>query len=99
MIFEVLSISTSGDDRTIKLAEYQALPSIWRHIMLKQDRGFATVITRTDAGWKHALIGPGGTLAMPETGAEIPMAKLRDGLALAAAPQITVPASAPSEAF
>lgn len=91
VIFEVLSTSTSTDDRTTKLAEYQALPSVRRYIMLEQDRVFATVITRTDAGWNHALIGQGGTLAMPEIGVEILMAELYDGLALTAASQVAVP--------
>ena len=92
VIFEVLSTSTSSDDRTTKLAEYQALPSVRRYVMLEQDRVFATVIARTDIGWDHALIGQGGTLAMPEIGVEIPMAELYDGLALTAAP-----AQGPSE--
>lgn len=99
VIFEVLSTSTSSDDRTIKLSEYQSLPSVRRYIMLEQDWVFATVITRTDAGWDHALIGQGGTLAMPEIGVEVPMAELYDGLALAASPQIGVSAQVSSEAL
>ncbi len=99
VIFEVLSTSTSGYDRTVKLAEYQALLSVQRVVMLEQDRVFATVITRTDTGWNHALIGPDGMLTMPEIGVEIPMAELYDGLALAAASQIVAPAPAFSENF
>jgi len=98
VIFEVLSASTAGDDRTVKLAEYQSLPSVRRYVMLEQDRVFATVITRTDAGWDHALAGLDGTLAMPEIGVEIPMAELYDGLALVAAAQIVAPVPAPSDA-
>ena len=98
VIFEVLSASTSTDDRTTKLSEYQSLPSVRRYIMLEQDRVFATVITRTDAGWDHALIGQGGTLAMPEISVELPVAELYDGLALTAAPQVVAPAPAFSEA-
>lgn len=97
VIFEVLSIGTSSDDRTIKLAEYQALPSVRRYVMLEQDRVFATVITRTDTGWNHALVAQGGTLAMPEIGIEIPMAELYDGLALTAVPQVAAPTSDLSE--
>ena len=97
VIFEVLLASTAGDDRTVKLAEYQSLPSVRRYVMLEQDRVFATVITRTDTGWDHALVGLDGTLAMPELGVEIPMAELYDGLELAAAPQVIAPAQAPSE--
>ena len=98
VIFEVLSTSTSSDDRTTKLAEYQALPSIRRYVMLEQDRVFATVITRTDTGWDHTLVGRDGVLVMPEIGVEVPLMELYDGLAFAAAPQTNVPASATSEA-
>lgn len=93
VIFEVLSASTSVDDRTTKLAEYQSLPSVRRYVMLEQDRVFATVITRTDTGWDHTLIGQGGTLAMPEIGVEVPIAELYDGLALTAAPQAVASAA------
>ena len=98
VIFEVLSASTAGDDRTTKLAEYKSLPSVRRYVMLEQDRVFATVITRTDTGWDHALADPDGTLVMPEIGVEIPMTELYDGLALAAAPQVIAPLSTLSEA-
>lgn len=98
VIFEVLSASTSSDDRTVKLAEYKSLPSVRRYVMLEQDRVFATVITRTDIGWDHALIDRDGVLAMPEIGVEFPIMELYDGLDLAAAPQTTVPASATSGA-
>lgn len=97
VIFEVLSTGVSSDDRTTKLAEYQALPSVQRYVMIEQDRVFATVITRVDTGWDHALIGQGGTLAMPEIGIEVPMAELYDGLALAAAPQVAAPTPYSSE--
>lgn len=97
VIFEVLSTGASSDDRTTKLAEYQALPSVRRYVMIEQDRVFATVITRMDSGWDHALIGQGCTLAMPEIGIEVPMAELYDGLALAAAPQVAAPTPYSSE--
>lgn len=99
VIFEVLSTSTSTDDRTTKLAEYQALSSVRRYVMLEQDRVFATVITRTETGWDHALIGQGGTIAMREIGAEILMAELYDGLALTAAPQVVSPVADPPDGF
>ncbi len=82
VVFEVLSASTAGDDRTIKAAEYKSLPSVQRYVMLEQDRVFATVITRTEGGWDHALVGPDGMLAMPEIGVEVPLAALYRGLAL-----------------
>ncbi len=92
-------MGAAGDDRTAKLAEYKSLLSVRRYVMLEQDRVFATVITRTDTGWDHALAGPGGTLAIPEIGVEIPMAELYDGRALATPEQVVAPALTPSDVF
>ena len=97
VIFEVLEAGIAGDDRTVKLAEYKSLPSVRRYIKVEPDRMFASVITRSDTGWDHALAGPNGKLAMPEIGVEIPMAELYDGLTLAKGAQVVAPAPAPSE--
>lgn len=80
VIFEVLSTSTSANDRTTKLSEYLLLPSLRHYVMLEQDRAFATVLTRTDTGWQLTPAGPEATIAMPEIGAELPLAELYDGL-------------------
>ena len=96
VVFEVLSASTAGDDRTVKAAECKALRSLQRYVMLEQDPIFATVITRTGTGWDHSLVGLDGTLAMPEIGVELPLAALYRGLALTgpspAAPEPPQPA-------
>jgi len=96
VVFEVLSASTAGDDRTFKAAEYKLLQSLQRYVMLEQDRVFATVLTRTATGWDHSLVGLDGTLAMPEIGVEVPLATLYRGLALTepapAAPEPPQPA-------
>lgn len=81
VIFEVLSSSTSADDRTTKLAEYQALPSVMHYVLLEQDRAFVTVLSRSDGPWRHTLLGPDGVLALPEIGVELPVAELYEGLA------------------
>ena len=80
VIFKVLLPSTAAYDRTTKLAEYRALPTTQRIVLLEQDRAFATVIARTGEEWSHLLVGLGGTLAMPEIGISIPMTELYDGL-------------------
>ena len=82
VIFEVLSPSTAEMDRTVKLSEYKAISSVFRYVMLEQNSVFATVITRTDEGWRHLLVGRGGTLDLPELGIEVPMSELYDGLTL-----------------
>ena len=83
VIFEVLSPSTAAIDRTTKLAEYQALASVRRIVLIEQDSAYATSITRAGQGWDLALTGPGGVLAMPEIGVEMPLAELYDGLTFA----------------
>ena len=80
VIFEVLSQSTAGTDRTTKLDEYKAIPTVRRYVMLEQDSVFATSIVRIGADWQHQLIGRSGTLAFPELGIEVPMSELYDGL-------------------
>lgn len=78
VIFEVLSKSTSRDDRTVKLMEYQSLPSVRRYVMLEQDQAPATVITRTgtSTGWSLQSLRADAVLAMPEIGVELPVAEL-----------------------
>ncbi len=83
VVFEVLSPSTAEDDRTVKLAEYQALPSLRRYVMLEQNRVFATVITRSATDWDLFLAGSEGMLAMPKIGIEVPVAEFYEGLNLA----------------
>ena len=83
VIFEVMSESTSRTDRTVKLMEYRALPSVQRYVMLEQDQAVATVFTRAETGWALERLDATDVLLMPEIGAEIPMAELYDGLDLA----------------
>jgi Uma2 family endonuclease len=82
VIFEVLSSSTAETDKTVKLAEYLALPSVQRYVMLEQGHVFATIVTRTATGWGLALAKQGDKLAMPEIGVEIAMDELYAGLEL-----------------
>ena len=76
VIFEVLSRSTHQVDRTIKLAEYQAIPSVRRYVMLEQHQALATVIERKGEDWTLRLLRPDAVLAMPEIGIEVPLAEL-----------------------
>ena len=77
-IFEVPSKGTARDDRTVKLLEYQSLPSVRRYVMLEQDQALVTVIARTgtDTGWSLELLRADAVLAMPEIGVELPVADL-----------------------
>lgn len=87
VIFEVLSDSTARTDRTKKLTEYRALPSVQRYVMLEQDQVLATVITRVETGWNLETLDAAGTLSMPEIGVEIAMTELYEGLELPPLPE------------
>lgn len=80
VVFEVLSPGTAGDDRTTKLREYQAIPSLMHYALLEQDRVAVTVISRAAGEWRYALLGPDNVLALPEIGVELPVAELYEGL-------------------
>ena len=86
VIFEVLSPSTADDDRTVKLGEYQSIPSLRRYIMLEQTRIFATIIIRAAASWEIVLAGPSSMIAMPEIEVDLPLAELYDGLTFPTSP-------------
>ncbi len=83
VIFEILSEGTAKTDRTLKLLDYQSLPSVKRYILLEQDQAMATVITRGQIGWLIEMLDASGTLSMPEIDVEIPMAEFYEGLELA----------------
>ena len=81
ILFEVLSDGTQHTDKTTKLVEYRAIPSVRRYVMLEQDQVLATVIARTDTGWSLDVLRAGEMLTLPEIGTEVPMDELYEGLA------------------
>ena len=86
VIFEVLSRSTRQVDRTIKLAEYQAISSVRRYVMLEQYQALATVIERKGEDWTLRLLRSDAVLAMPEIGIEVPLAELYADVAFVSDP-------------
>ncbi len=85
VIFEVMSPSTERKDRTIKLREYRAIPTLQRYVLLEQDGAMATTYTRTGTGWIVDQLDGSEVLDMPEISISIPMAELYDGLDFSAA--------------
>lgn len=85
VVFEVLSDSTAATDRTEKMDEYRATPSVRRYVMLEQDRAMATVFARAgDGRWVGEIVRAGEALAMPEVGiAALPLDDLYEGVDLA----------------
>lgn len=78
VVVEVLSETTAAADRGAKRAEYAALPSVRRYVMLDQEEPLALVCDR-DGGFAERV--ERATLAFPELGwVEVPLAALYEGL-------------------
>jgi len=80
IVFEVLSPSTTRDDRIVKAREYQAAPSVQRYVMLEQDAVGATVYARSGNAWTHEILVADSILALPEIGVSLPLAELYEGV-------------------
>jgi Uma2 family endonuclease len=80
IVFEVLSPSTTRDDRIVKAREYQATPSVRRYVMLDQDGVSATVYARSGETWTHEILVADSILSLPEIGVELPLAELYEGI-------------------
>ncbi len=80
VVFEVLSPSTTHNDRIVKAREYQATPSVQRYIMLEQDSVNAVVYARSGEAWTHEILVADCILTLPEIGVEFPLAELYEGI-------------------
>ncbi len=79
VVFEVLSPSTRREDQTVKLDEYQALPSIRRYVLIDQNRILVTAHARqTDGSWATAELREGAILDLPEVGIVLPLTDIYD---------------------
>jgi hypothetical protein len=74
---EVLSKTNAAADRGAKRAEYAALPSLARYIMLAQDEELALVCDRADGFEERAVRA---VLKLPELALSVPLAPLYEGL-------------------
>jgi Uma2 family endonuclease len=88
VVFEVLSNDTQREDRTIKLAEYDATPSIAHYVLIEQDEPRVYVYSRGPHG--QFLIRPAdvssldGVVELPAIGVLLTMAEIYEGLEFAA---------------
>jgi len=80
VVFEVLSPSTTRNDRIVKAREYQATPSVQRYVMLEQDGVNAVVYARSGETWTHEILVADPTLALPEIGVSLRLAELYEGI-------------------
>ena len=98
IVFEVLSPSTTRDDRIVKAREYQATPSVQRYVMLEQDGVSATVYARSGDAWTHEILVANSILALPEIGVSLPLTELYEGIVFEAEQDDAVPSSAAESA-
>jgi len=80
VVFEVLSPSTTRNDRIVKALEYQATPSVQRYVMLEQDGVSATVYARSGDAWTHEILVADSILALPEISVAFPLAEHYEGI-------------------
>lgn len=77
LVVEVLSETTTAADRGAKRAEYAALPSLARYVMLAHDEPLALVCDRA-GGFEERAVRH--ALDLPEPGLSVPLAPLYEGL-------------------
>jgi Uma2 family endonuclease len=85
VLFEVLSPETQKEDRTIKLAEYNAVPSVAHYVLVEQSEPLVHVYSRGASG--DFTIGPqeirglDGTFELPAAGISMTLAEIYEGVA------------------
>lgn len=84
VVFEVISPTSGGLDRIVKLREYAAVPSILRYVIVESAMMGLTVLSRGqgDANWTATALGEGDVLVMPEIGIELPVADIYERIDL-----------------
>ena len=84
-MFEVLSNNTQGRDRTIKLADYNAPPSIAHYVLVEQRMPIVHVYSRGPHGdfnlRPQEIRGLDGVVELPAIGISLTMTEIYDGLA------------------
>ena len=84
VVFEVTSPSPSSirADRIEKVAEYAAVPSILRYVIVETAKIELTVLERThsDEPWRTTILSKEAILQIPELGIEIPVAEIYEDI-------------------
>ncbi len=90
VVFEVLSEDTQRRDRTLKLADYNATPSIAHYVLIEQAELLAHIYSRGPHGdfnlRPEEVRGPDGMVALPVIGIVLTMREIYEGLELDALP-------------
>jgi Uma2 family endonuclease len=84
LVVEVLSPSTEGEDRVVKLRDYQRIPSIRDVLLVASARASVEHHARSGPLWLLHDLGPGDTVRLERLGIEIPVDEIYAGVALGA---------------
>lgn len=90
VVFEVLSEETQRRDRTVKLADYNATPSVAHYVLIEPDEPLLHVYSRGPHGdfnlHPQEIRGLNGTVTLQAVGITLTMREIYDGLELADVP-------------
>jgi Uma2 family endonuclease len=94
-VFEVLSPTTQREDRTLKLADYNATPSIAHHVLVEPSEPLAHIYDRGPHGdfnlRPREVLGLEASVDLPVVGLTLTMAEIYDGLEIDLANQAGSP--------
>lgn len=76
LVIEVLSPSTEAVDRTLKLDDYRAMPSVTDILLVAVDRAAIEHWQRAGDLWQVRNLGPGDRLQVNDLGITIPLDEL-----------------------
>lgn len=81
-VFEVVSSSSGRIDRTLKLREYHAVPSIQRYVIVETSGPDLSVFARPAGGgdWVATATLASESLALPEVGIDLPVSEIFAGV-------------------
>jgi len=86
VVFEVLSEDTQRRDRTIKLADYNATPTIAHYVLIEQAEPLVDAYSRGPHGdfnlRPQEVRGLDGVVELPAVGIALTMSEIYDGLEL-----------------
>jgi Uma2 family endonuclease len=82
VIFEVLSPTSGGIDRIVKVREYATIPTLRRYVIMESSSVGLTVMEREEPEevWRTTVLTADDILRMPEIGSEIPVNEMYEGL-------------------
>jgi Uma2 family endonuclease len=99
IVFEILSAETQKEDRTVKLAEYNAVPSIAHYVLVEQTEPLAHVYSRAPGGdfaiRPAEIRGLNGAIDLPAIGISLAMAEVYESLDFDAEPDADAPPPTP----